>query len=319
MSLPVLAAEARGPHPSRTSIATHIRRAAAGALILLLAVPLPLHAQLGRLAKKVASKAANQAVGMSGVAAESPTFDNTVLELDETRITAVIAGLQASASATGPNGATREQLLQRASSANERRNALLENRDDDLRRFDEETRRVNMCTSAVFDSLHHVQNAAMQKKAAQLAASPDPMNTKLMQEVMQLTSELQRLVAAGDTAGAVAAQRALARKYGLDPARDSLHATTRCGKLPARAAWHREADSLLVVGNAAMRQAQALDEQAAESGARAAGMTAQQFAMARERLEAYAAANGNPSSSWRFSVTERKALVPRLQQLKGML
>ncbi len=309
----------RHPRVARTAPATHARRAALGAVLLLFAAPLPLHAQLGKLARKAASKAANQAVGMSGVTAESPTFDHTVLELDEGRITAVIAGLQAAASATGPGGATRERLLQQASAANERRNALLDNRDNELRRFDEETRRVNMCTSAVLDSLHQVQNTAMQKKAAQLAASPDPMNTKLMQDVMQMTAELQRLAAAGDTAGAVALQRALARKYGIDPARDSLYATTLCGAQPQKASWHREADSLLVVSNTAMRQAQALDEQAAEGAARAAGMTTQQFAVARERVEAYVGANGNPSSSWRFSVTERKALLPRLQQLKGML
>lgn len=211
ISLANLAANARRPQQPRTSIAAHARRAAAGTFILLLAAPLPLHAQLGRFARKVASKAASQAVGMSGVTAESPTFDNVVLELDEVRLTAMMAGLQASLSATGPNGATREQLLQRASAANERRNTLLEHRDDDLRRFDEETRRVNMCTSAVLDSLHEVQNAAMQQKAAQLAASPDPMNTKLMQDVMQMTTELQRLMAAGDTAGAVALERAVGR------------------------------------------------------------------------------------------------------------
>jgi hypothetical protein len=140
-----------------------------------------------------------------------------------------------------------------------------------------------------------------------------------MQDVMQMTTELQRLMAAGDTAGAVALQRAVARKYGIDPAKDSAHAVTRCGTPPRKASWHREADSLIVVSNTAMRQAQALDEQAAEAGARAAGMTAQQFAVARERLEACARANGNPSSSWRFSVTERKTLLPKLQQIRGLL
>jgi len=309
----------RAPRRPRTTPATHARRAALGAVLLLLAAPLPLHAQLGKLARKAASKVASQAAGVSDVAAESPTFDGTVLELDEARVTGVIAGLQAAAAATGPGGATRAQLLQQAGAANERRNALLETRDDDLRRFDEETRRVNMCTSGVLDSLQQVHDAAMRKKAAQLAASPDPMNTKLMQDVMQMTAELHRLAAAGDTAGAVALQRAVARKYGIDPAKDSAHAATRCGTHPRKASWHREADSLLVVSNTAMRQAQALDEAAAERGARAAGMTAQQFAVARERLEAYVGANGNPSASWRFSPTERKALLPRLQQLKGML
>lgn len=319
MSQIVLDAHPRAPVLSRASIATHVRRAALGALLILLSAPLPLHAQLGKLARKAASKAAGQAVGMSGVTAESPTFNHIVLELDDARITAVLVGIQAAENATAPNGSTRAQLLQRASAANERRNALLESRDDDLRRFDEETGRVHNCTSEVLDSLSEVHRNQMEQKGRRLATTVDPMNSPIMRELMQATMEMQRLLAAGDSAGAAAVQRALARNHGFDPARDSLHATTRCGKLPARAAWHREADSLLVVGNTAMRQAQALDEQAAETGARAAGMTWQQFAVARERMQAYAAANGNPSVAWRFSITERKALVPRLQQLKSVL
>ena len=55
-----------------------------------------------------------------------------------------------------------------------------------------------------------------------------------------------------------------------------------------------------------------------KAGARAASMTTQQFAIARERLQAFASTNGNPSSSWRFSASERKVLLARLQQLKAI-
>lgn len=300
-------ADYRGVHAARRA-----------ALLLLLALPLPLQAQIGALARKVASKAASQAAGMSGAASESPTFDERVLELTEARISSVVSGVQAADNVTGPGGATRATLIARAGAANEQRNALLEKRDDDLRRYDEETRRVNMCTQQVLDSLNQVHNDAMAKKARALASSADPMGSRLMKDVMQATMESQRLMAAGDTAGAVQVQRALMKKQGIDPAKDSTVATTRCGKAPAKAAWHQQADSLLEVANTAMRRAQAIDQQSADAGAKAAGMTPQQFAIARERIKAFAGANGNPSTSWRFSPAERKALLPRVQQLKSL-
>jgi hypothetical protein len=63
-----------------TSAARPIHVARLGTLLLILAMPLPAHAQIGALARKIASKAASQAVGMSGVAAESPRFDDPVLD-----------------------------------------------------------------------------------------------------------------------------------------------------------------------------------------------------------------------------------------------
>lgn len=286
---------------------------------LLIATPLPAHAQFGALAKKAASKIARGGAEMAGVTSAPPAFDDVILELDETRVQAVIAGLNAAANVTAPGGATRATLMQRAGAANEQRNALLEGHDKDLQRYDEGTRRVNMCTRDVLDSLNTAQNAAMAKKAAALASSGDPMSSSIMKEVMQMTMESQKRLAAGDTAGAIQVQRAMAKKHGFDPAQDSLKAATRCGSLPTKAAWHRQADSLLVVANTSMRQAQALDEQVAAAGAKAAGMTAQQYAMARERVQAYVSANGNPSSSWRYSPVERKALLPKLQQLKELI
>src|SRR5690606_38698407 len=106
-------------------------------------------AQLGALARKAASKVAGQAVGVTGAGGAAPRFDDTVLELDEGRLSAVIAGLEASAAVTAPGGATRATLMQRAGAANEQRNALLEGHEKDLQRHDEEIRRVNMCTRDV--------------------------------------------------------------------------------------------------------------------------------------------------------------------------
>ncbi len=226
--------------------------------------------------------------------------------------------MQATQRLTAPDGSTRAQLIARAGDANEQRNALLEKHDEDLRRYDEAVHRVNMCTQAALDSLNRQHNEAMARKAQTLAASADPMGSKLMQDVMAATMESQRLMAQGDTAGALAVQRSLMKKHGIDPARDSTVASTRCGAPPPRAAWHRQADSLLAVANGAMRLAQDMDRQSASAGARAASMTKQQFAIARERLQAFASTNGNPSSSWRFSASERKVLLARLQQLRAI-
>jgi hypothetical protein len=65
-----------------------------------------------------------------------------------------------------------------------------------------------------------------------------------------------------------------------------------------------------------MRQAQALDN-SPPTRSQAAGMTAQR-SQSPERIKSYAGANGNPSSSWRFSPAERKVLLARLPQLKSI-
>lgn len=291
--------------------------------VAFVAVPLPAHAQIGALAKKMARKAANEATAkaeaVSGVNTPAPTFDEQLLELDEARVNAMIAGLTAARATTAPGGATRAQLVTRSGSLNEQRNALLAMHDADEQRLQAEERRVSMCRSEVFDSLDRVHNEAMARKAASLARSADPMSSRLVQEVMQASQESQRLLAAGDTAGAQQVQRTLAKKLGIDPAADSVHATARCGALPPTPKWKHEADSLLGEAQNALRLAQSLDEQSAQAGAAAAGMTTRQFALARERLIAYVAANGTPSASWRYSMAERKALLPRLSQLKPLL
>lgn len=288
------------------------------AVALLVAAPASAHAQIGALARKAAAKAARQAAGVSGIGAESPTFDDRVLELTDERVMAVVDGVHAAAAATAPDGSTRAQLISRAGAANEQRNALLENRDDDLRRHDEETRRVNLCAQSILDSLNTVHNEAMARKAQALAASADPMGSKLMQDVMQATMESQRRMAAGDTAGAIAVQRALLKRQGIDPARDSTVASARCGKVPAKARWQLQADSLLEVANTAMRLAQDIDQRSVSTGATVARMTTAQFAIARERIQAFASSNGNPTASWRFSPAERKVLLARLSQLKAI-
>ncbi len=296
---------------------------ALGVALVAIALPLPAHAQIGALAKKMARKAANEATAkaeaLSGVNSAAPTFDEQILELNESRADAMIAGLTASRAFTAPGGATRAQLTARAGSFNEQRNALLALHDADEQRWQADEQRISSCRSAVIDSLDAAHKVAMEKKAASLARSADPMSSKLMQEVMQATQEMQRLLAAGDTAGAVQVQRKLAKKQGIDPAADSARATTRCGALPATPRWKQEADSLLVGAQDALRLAQSLDEESAQSGARAAGMTLRQFALARERLIAYVAANGTPSPTWRYSTAERKALLSRLSQLKPLV
>jgi hypothetical protein len=293
------------------------RRALLLASLLFLA-PLPLQAQMGGLLKRAAAKVARQSAEVTGVGSAPPSFDDTVLELTEARLTAVVAGMEAAATFTGEGGATRASLVARAAAANAQRDALIETHDAEWQRLQADERRIIQCTTGIVDSLGQVRNAELEKKRRALAASADPMNTRLMQEIMQGTMEMQRHVAAGDTAAAMAVQRAMQKKLGFDPASDSAYAVTRCGRVPATPSWRLQSDSLLTLANTLMRQAQALDEQAAAAGARTAGMTAQQFAVARERIVAYANANGAPSASWRYSATERRALLPRLQQLKAL-
>lgn len=310
----MFASIARHPSPRRTVVLAAFLFTAP-----LVLTPASAEGQISALAKKAASKLAKQSVEASGVTAESPTFDNTILELDETRSQSMLVGLQAARTYTAPDGATRAVLLQRAGAAHERRNALLQQHEAEQLQWQSENERVTRCTSGTLDSLQKVKSAEIEKKARALASSADPMNARVMQDIMKATAKAQQLMAAGDTAGAIEVQRALARSQGIDPAQDSVRAAKRCGQPPKVPAWQREAESLLASADEMMQQARLLDEQAASAGAKAAGMSTQQFAIARERIEAYVAANGTPRSSWRFSMTERTALLPKVQQFKAQL
>lgn len=314
----------RSPRTSaHRRIGIRLTRTMLATALLTLALPLSAHAQIGSFAKKIARKAANEAAAkaeaVSGVNSAAPTFDEQLLELNESRATAMIAGLTAARAVSAPGGANRAQLTARAGSLNEERNALLALHEADDQRWQAEERRVTSCRSIVIDSLDQAHREAMEKKAASLARSADPMSSKMVQDVIQASQEIHRLMAAGDTAGALQVQRTLGKKHGIDPAADSAHATTRCGHVPKTPAWKNEADSLLAGAQAALRLAQSLDEEAANAGARAAGMSVRQYAIARERIEAYVTANGTPSASWRYSMAERKALLPRISQLKPLL
>jgi hypothetical protein len=126
-------------------------------------------------------------------------------------------------------------------------------------------------------------------------------------------------MASGDS---VAIRRATAAYYkaiGIDPKADTVAADKAC-HVPPKPAWLTRIDSLGDASTKAWELARDLERQASDTAIRVAGggISAEQFAMAAERMEAWVAVEGASAAGrglWKFSVLEEKTLRERKKEL----
>lgn len=305
------------PRLSRAVIA-----AAALAGLAFLAVA-PASAQLNplRRAKDKAKQAAGAAVAGQQGSTGTVTFDNTVLELNPQLVTRMIAGLQARARYKGPTGETALQLRRRATQADSMRQALNSERSDDIQRYNTLANDANNCRGEYLSGLQnkHMQEA-MQRMVGGATASSD--KGQAIAAMAQASADMSQAMASGDS---VALRRATAAYYkalGIDPKADTAAANTAC-HVPPKQAWMTRIDSLGDAGTKAWELARDLERQAADTAILIAGggITAEQFAMAAERMEAWVALEASSAAGrglWKFSVLEEKTLRERKNELVAL-
>jgi hypothetical protein len=267
--------------------------------------PAPAHAQLGGLLKK-----AKAAIDKS--AGAQPGFDQTVVELDGTRLGNVITGVKTGQAATGKNGASAAELHRRANAASTRRDSLLAGRDREAEHYHEVSTKTANCVRFFHDSLSRRRNEDMPKTMAKLGGYQGP----AMQDLIRLATAASGKLAAGDSAAAYRLRDSMYAKMGIDLKADSAKAIAACGKVPPKPSWLAESEALLTESNEAMAEARALEEQSRSAAVKASGLTAQQYAMALERVAAFVAAKGKPVAPWKFSGTELSALGDRMSELQ---
>lgn len=278
-------------------------------LTLLLGITPSAEAQFGRITRKAQEAVTKEA--KPGCAAK---FDSVVVELKGDMVTQVVAGLRASGAVKGRGGLTPQEMMRRAAQATEERNALMERHSGDLERYQERTNTHAGCMNEALDRARQERQDELQRRI--LSGSVD---AALLQDILQATMKQQELMAAGDTAGAQKVALDLLKKQGWDAGADSAKALKACGPVPPKPAWLVTADSLNDESIRLLAEARALEQRADTVGARAAGLGAQQYAVAKERVVAYVRGDGKPGAVGCFTGAEYTALDARMSELKELL
>jgi hypothetical protein len=135
-----------------------------------------------------------------------------------------------------------------------------------------------------------------------------------MQEYQAISMEMAAAAAAGDTARGRKAEMAYNKLVGVDPKADSAKARAQCN-VPPPPPWMARADAASAESNQLYNEAREVEAAGNADGAKASGMTAEQFAMALERIIGFLAADG----SLKYSPVEQQALGAQRAQLQGLL
>jgi hypothetical protein len=292
--------------------------------ILLLLVPATSSAQLGGLVKRGAARAAEKAVDKSvdkamdkktGAKAEvpAPTFDDEVLELTPARIDQVVKGLKAFNEARAKADVPGAMKAFEAANA---RSADYSNRYSDQRyAHQEKVRKVEQCREEVFDAQREANQAETDRKME--AMRTDPAKMQAMAAVaMKWNPRIAQAQAKGDTAeiksSMIKMQEELATIAGLKLDTDSTKADAKCGKPAPAPAWLVAWDSTDAEARRLGERVREAETAGQEEAVAASGLTARQFHVARERIEAFVGDGGMG-----FSKSERAALAPRKDELKA--
>ncbi len=293
-------------------------------LLSLLVVPVPAHAQLGGLMKKAQQKAAEKLgekaadkAADAGLGAQ-PNFDAVLLELNEGRLMAVVKGL-----ATERDLRTRGDLagkLRAAAALDSVSREAMDKSRASRDRWDDSHNRVSDCIYKIMDERSEGHEALMRQKMAQWAldaqaqASAGKMPA-IGQKLNALQTEMLQAMAKGDTITMVNKQGEMFKLLGVDLKADSAAARAKCGVLPAKPADVARADKLTEESVAAAAAARELEKRAGEEGAKVAGLTLPQFAMARERLEMWIATHGKGA----YSAPERSAMKAHQDEFAALV
>ena len=297
-------------------------------LFAFLFVPMAANAQLGGLmkkaqqkmadkaAEKVADKAADKAAD-AGLGAQ-PKFDEVLVELNESRLTAAIRGL-ARERDLRTNGDLAGKLKAAAALDASARAAMDKTRDA-RDRWDDSRSRISSCIDNILDERSKGHDALVRQKMAQYMLDAQGQATAgkasaLPQKMSAIQTEMLQAFAKGDTILAARKQGELFKLFGIDLAADSAAGRAKCGSMPTKPADVARADKLQEDATAAATAARELEQRAGEEAAKAAGMTLPQFALARERLEMWVQSHGKGA----YSASERAALKAHLDEFTPLV
>lgn len=291
------------------------RRAMRGRVIVLTAaaltawMPAASHAQFGKLVKKVTDKAAPSSNKATGPA---PTFDENTIELGPEQVDKVISGLTAERRmlvGSGQDGV--QALVKRRQAASTQLGEIDKAHDTDDQIYQKTSSQVESCRSEAISA-----SQSAHQKQAQAKAMSDP---AFQQKYMQAAQAMAAANARGDTAAVRKMQAQLAQSVYPYAKDDTAAADAKCGKAVPEPAWRTQRDALTKLENALSDSIRSTQDAAATAGARASGLTALQYATARERIETYVGRKKFNQSISGFSQKEMDALGAKASDLQQLL
>jgi hypothetical protein len=237
-----------------------------------------------------------------------------VLELNPALVTRMIAGLKARAAVKTADGRSAPEIRQRIR-ANEAEVAkLTANRDEDRQRYNDERNRAVSCRDEYMTGLKAKQQETIQR----LIMTNGQSNMQLVMQLSQYSADIAQAQAAGDTAAARKATAAYYKALGMDPVADSIQADKSCN-VPPPPPWMARADSLTNATSKLYEEVRNVEVEASAAAVKVTGLSAEQYAMALERVTAYVELAGGARGLWKFSTIEEQALAAKIAELKVLV
>ncbi len=280
-------------------------------IVALVAAP-PAQAGLGSVIKSATTKAAKkvgQRVEPTTAAPSAPgappTFDETLLELNAGQLDHVLAGFKAARGANQGRG----ELVARKAKLQDEAGALSEKFGPAIDAAQRKHNDAERCWREELDQRQEANQKAIEQKMRS-----DP---AMQQKMMAMATQLGQAQARGDTAAMLRIQAEFGLS-GLTHA-DTLAAQQKCGAMPPLHPAQAQIESLQDQVRKVDADLRAMDGKSMAAQTKASGLTAAQFAMARERIEMYlAAAKGSPRPGG-FSESELAALGAHQDELAALL
>ena len=256
----------------------------AGAAVATLVTAAPAHAQLrGMIKKKIAEKVVDKAVpekdapASVGNSKRATRYTPAVVgeELTAEVLDATIRGLRVEVATTARGDSLGNEI-----------SALLSRRASAEVEAEYRTKRerVEQCRSEFFPKL---EQKYLEETERRIRKPSSPVSTieRWEEARMRYQQDLVAAMTRGDTAGIVKLRRSFWQSQGIaiDTKADTVASERECGSMPAKppgVAARERADSLTALSRR-------LQEQYADSGAAASGLSATKYGLAKERLRTW--------------------------------
>lgn len=251
-------------------------RSIATILTAFIVIPIvPAHAQFGGLIKKAKSVV----TGDTATAKTDPPTSATATDLAVTseRLDAMLKGLTAQIPLYQQLAAERK----RGKQLTDQRVQLQDANQMAISTYQARNNDWGTCFDAAVREAGQAHAGEMASKQMAMASDPQKMMTQ-MQEQQAANQKYAALLAAGDTAGANAVMAGMFKRMGIDLHADTVAAERKCGARPAKPAVLVQIEDLQKQEQAAEENQRALEKRAGEVGAGAAGISVQEFGLARE-------------------------------------
>ncbi len=178
------------------------------------------------------------------------------------------------------------------------------------------SRDVERCVEHSLDA----SNETHQKEAPQkmMALGTDPNRAAVMAKLTAVGKRMTDAQAKGDTPAYLKAFADYMKMLGFDPAKDSVVAFAKCGKLPAKPASMVKLERLKAELEQINEERRAAEAEGGARAAKAAGMPADTYALARERLWAWNQSRKQKASRIPVTKEEDALFAARVSDIKKL-